>query len=192
MKNDQAKTIALAVASMFAADTGIDKAQNAAYHGMAKFLKAAPLNDADYLKAFKAQLFKAYGEDMKDPAQSRWNIISNARRVAHGGVKNEVTVKGKGVAALVTIIDKATTLKDLKRELSDAVPSALKGASGGKRKGAGKKAKADTQTLRLPKTMSQEAAFAAARKVLEFCMTQFVKPSDPRSTPIAECIKALA
>lgn len=192
MKTDRTKAIAAAVASMFAADSGIDKAQNVAYHGMAKFLKAAPLNDADYLKAFKAQLFKAYGEDMKDPAQTRWNIVANARRVAHGGVKDEVTVKGKGMAALVGIIDKADTLKGLKQALSDAVPPGLKGASGGERKGSGKKAGKDTQTLRLPKTMTQEAAFAAARKVLEFCMTQFVKPSDPRSTPIAECIKALA
>lgn len=191
MKTDKLKAIASAVASMYAADMGIDKAQNAAYLGAAKFLRAAPLNDAEYLKAFKAQLFATYGEALKDAAQKRWNIIANARRVAHGGTRDEVTVKGKGVAALLVIVDKATSINDLKRALADAVPEGLKGKSGGKRKGAGQKATAKDATLRLPKSMTQDAAFAAARKVLEFCMVQFIKPSDPRAAPVSECIKAL-
>lgn len=179
-------------ASLFTAFTSTLKADNADYTTMAKTLKAFPLNDAEAVKELRAELLSAFGEDHKDAAQIRINIVHNARRVAYGGSKDGKPVRGKGAAVLVEIIDSVASLRELRKALAEAVPAGLKSEGhGGKR--SGKSAKKTGNAISIPKVATREEAFAAARKVLEFCRDTFTKPSETTLTErINAAIEALA
>jgi hypothetical protein len=69
-------------------------------------LKAFPLQDVDYAKAFRDELFKVFGEEHKDAAQFRLNIINNARKVAHGGEKDGKKIKGRGTAYMLEVLER--------------------------------------------------------------------------------------
>jgi hypothetical protein len=176
MKANQMKLVASAVALMFGAYNGTLKTDRADYDAVAKCLKAAPLNDAEYLKAMREQLTATFGEAHKDAAQIRWNIIRNARRVAYGGTADGKAIRGKGMPAMLDIVASVTSVRELKRALADAVPEQLKGKSGGDRKSGKGKGKANP--LKTPGNPTREQAFAAAKKILEFCRDKFVKPSE--------------
>lgn len=179
-----AQQIHTAVAMIFAAYVSTTKADGAEYKAMASTLKASPLNDAEWVKEFRADLLKTFGEDHKDAAQIRLNIVNNARRVAYGGSKDGKPVRGKGHAAMIECVESVATLRDLRKALSEAVPAALKAEGhGGKRNAkktgkTGKTGKPDKVRVDLPKETTREEAFAAARKVLEFVRDKFTKPSE--------------
>jgi hypothetical protein len=54
--------------------------------------------------------------------------------------------------------------------------------SGGKRTGSGRKGDKSASGISIGKVTNRAQAFAAARKVLEFCMTEFVKPGEKSLT----------
>jgi hypothetical protein len=178
----KANTIHAAVLALFASYNAASKADNADYLAMMKVLKTVPLNDADSVKELRTDLFAAFGEQHKDAAQIRVNIINNARRVAFGGMRDDKPVKGKGSATMLEVCATVDSIRELKRALSDAVPAALKGASGGNKKSG--KGKGKAQPFRIPATATAEQAFAAAVKVLEFVRTHFVKPSETTETEV--------
>lgn len=192
MKTKQASSIAHAVSAMFAAFAGLVKVEKADYMAVAAVVKAAPLNDADYCKALRAELFAKFGEAHKDAAQIRWNIINNARRVAYGGSRDGKAIRGKGHAAMLEVLTSTDSVRELKRAMADAVPAQLKGESGGDRK-SGKSGKSGklANPLSVPKVATREEAFAAARKVLEFVRDKFIKPSETdvteRINKVLEC-----
>lgn len=193
MKTTQAETVAVAVAAIFAAYTAGADAALSEVKAFGKVLRAAPLGDAEWVTACKAELTKVFGDAHKDAMQYRLNILNNARRIAHGGEKDGRKVKGKGTAAVVAVLDGCDSMRDLKAAMAEAVPAALKGKAGGKRKGAGKtSAKGKANGISIGKVATREEAYAAARKVLEFCRDQFTPPSDgKRSKAIDSCIAAL-
>lgn len=194
MNTKQAETVAVAVAAMFAAYAEGAKAQETEVKAFGKVLRAAPLGDAEWVTACKAEMTRVFGESHKDAMQYRLNILNNARRIAHGGEKDGRKVKGKGMAAVLVVLDGANSMRDLKADMAEAVPAGLKGKAGGKRKGAGKKGAkgAKASAISIPKVATREEAYAAACKVLEFCRDQFTPPSDSkRSKVIDQCIAAL-
>lgn len=158
----------------------------------AKVVKALPLGDAAKIKEFRDALFAAFGEVHKDAAQYRLNIVNNAAKVAHGGTsKGNRKIKGKGMPAVLQILDGAASMRELKPAMAEAVPEALKPDSGGARTGSGRKGKANGKSkgsaVSVPKVATREEAFAAARKVLEI-VGKFLKPSDRK---ISAAVKAL-
>lgn len=189
-----AKQIHTAVAMIFAAYVSTTKADGAEYKAMASTLKASPLNDAEWVKEFRNDMLKTFGEDHKDAAQIRLNIVNNARRVAYGGSKDGKAIRGKGHAAMVEVIESVASLRELRKALADAVPAGLKSEGhGGKRTGKNAK-KADAKnSVSVPKVATREEAFAAARKILEFVRDKFTKPSETDlTTKVNACIEALA
>lgn len=192
MNANQLKAIHVAVLALFTAYNGMAKADGIEYKAMANVLKTAPLNDADYVKALRDDMLTTFGEAHKDAAQKRINVLNNARRVAYGGTKDGKAIRGKGHAAMLEVVNSVSTFRDLRTALSDAVPATLKGASGGDRKtGKGKKG-AKANPLSVPKVATREEAYAAARKVLEFCRDKFTKPSETGITEaIDKCIAVL-
>ena len=88
------------VAGCFKAFNATTKTEAADYHATVALLKATPLADADAVKVVRDDLFATFGEDHKDAAQIRVNILNNARRVAFGGTKDGKAIKGKGAAAM--------------------------------------------------------------------------------------------
>lgn len=188
-----AKQIHTAVAMIFAAYVSTTKADGAEYKAIASTLKSAPLNDAEWVKEFRNDMLKTFGEDHKDAAQIRLNIVNNARRVAYGGTKDGKAIRGKGHAVLVEVIESVASIRELRKALSEAVPSALKSEGhGGKRNGKAAK-KTDTKAISIPKVGTREEAFAAARKILEFVRDKFTKPSETDlTTKVNACIEALA
>jgi hypothetical protein len=168
---------------LFGSYVNAAKTERADYEAMIAVLKTVPLNDAEYLKELRGDLFTMFGEAHKDAAQGRVNIINNARRVAFGGMRDDKPIKGKGQAAMLEVCGTVDSIRELRKALAEAVPAALKGASGGNRKsGKGKSAKA--QPFRIPATATAVQAFAAAVKVLEFVRTHFVKPSETTETEV--------
>jgi hypothetical protein len=188
--NTQAfKSLHVSVVAMFSAFAAYNKVEGADYKAVAAVLKSAPLNDADAVKALRDDILVTFGEPHKDAAQIRINCINNARRVAYGGLKDGKAIRGKGHAAMLEIVATVASVRELKKALAEAVPEALKGASGGDRKtGKGKKGKA----LSTPQVATREEAFAAARKILEFARDKFTKPSETEITEsINKCIALL-
>lgn len=168
------------------------KTDAADYTATVALLKATPLNDADAVKVVRDDLFATFGEDHKDAAQIRVNIINNARRVAHGGTKDGKAIKGKGPAAMYELCATVASVRELRKVLAENVPEALKGASGGDKKSAKAKGK-PAAAISVPKVATREEAFAAARKILEFVRDKFTKPSETvLYAQINETIKALA
>lgn len=189
-----AKQIHTAVALIFSAYVATTKTGRADYEALARCIKAAPLNDAEWLKAFRDDMLATFGEDHKDAAQIRINVLNNARRVAYGGSKDGKAIRGKGAAAMVEIVESVTSIRELRKALADAVPAALKSDKGhGGKRNAKKTGKADKLRVDLPKETTREEAYEAARKVLEFCRDTFTKPSETDITAkINACIEALA
>lgn len=193
MNTKQTKALHLTIAAMFAAFNATTKTEAADYKATAALLKTAALNDAEIVKAIRDDLFTTFGEEHKDAAQIRVNIVNNARRVAYGGTKDGKAIRGKGMSAMLEIVATVASVRELRKALSEAVPEALKGASGGDKKSGKKTTKTKTADLsRLPKDVTSEQAMTAARKILEFILTKFVKPSEvERTESINQCIAVL-
>lgn len=188
------KALHVSVVAMFAAFNAATKTERADYDAVAKFLRTLALNDADVVKAAREDLFATFGEAHKDAAQIRVNIVNNARRVAFGGTKDGKAIRGRGHAFMLETVASVASIRELKKALAEAVPAALKGESGGDRKGKAKgKAKGDKASpFRVPSDATQEQAMNAARKILEFIRTKFVKPSEvERTEVINKCIEVL-
>lgn len=189
------KQIHTAVALIFSAYVATTKTGRADYEAMARCLKAAPLNDADWLKAFRDDMLTTFGEEHKDAAQIRINVLNNARRVAYGGSKDGKAVRGKGAAAMIEIVESVASIRELRKALAEAVPAALKSEKGhgGKRNGKSAKKTDGKSKISVPQVATREEAYEAARKVLEFCRDKFTKPSETDITAkINACIEALA
>jgi hypothetical protein len=152
MNAKQQKALHTSIAAMFAAFSATTKTDRADYDATARLLKTAPLNDADVVKAIRADLFETFGEAHRDAAQIRVNILNNARRVAYGGTKAGKAIRGKGHATLLEVVASVASVRELKRALADAVPEALKGVSGGDRKTKGKtKGKNKSDAISVPR-----------------------------------------
>lgn len=193
MTTKNLKHLHVAVLAMFAAYNATTKTEAADYKAVAAVLKTAPLADAEAVKAIRDDLFATFGEDHKDAAQIRVNILNNARRVAFGGSKDGKAIRGKGMPAMLEIVSSVASVRELRKALAEAVPGELKGASGGKRTGKKNAKKTGSADLsRLPKDVTSEQAMTAARKILEFIRTKFVKPSEVERTEcINKCIEVL-
>ena len=193
MKPAQLKALHVSVAAVFAAYTSFNKAEESDYSAMAKLLKAAPLNDAECVKALRDDFLATFGEAHKDAAQKRINIINNARRVAFGGTKDGKAIRGKGMPAMLEVVASVKSIRELRIALADAVPEALKSERGGDRtKGKGKgKGKGNANPVSIPKVANREDAFAAAAKILGF-VQKYLKPSDGELVPaVAKCLELL-
>lgn len=174
------------IAAMFNAYNAAQKSERSDYDACAKFLRSIALNDAEVVKVARDDMLTTFGEAHKDAAQIRVNIMYNARRVAFGGTKDGKAIRGKGHAAMLEVVASVASVRELRKALSEAVPDALKAAGhGGDRKG--KKSAKKSNAMSIPKVATREEAFAAARKVLEFCRDKFTKPSE---TNITERINA--
>lgn len=188
-KHVQLHTLVAACLKAFGATT---KAEGADYNATMALVKATELNDAEVVKVVRDDLFATFGEEHKDAAQIRVNIINNARRVAFGGTRDGKAIKGKGRAHMLEICATVSSVRELKKALAENVPEALKGASGGDKKSAKATGKAPNP-LSVPKVATREEAFAAARKILEFCRDKFVKVSETKTTEAInaalECLK---
>jgi hypothetical protein len=178
MKTQSLKTMHTAITMLFAAYKVSAKSERSDYDAMMRVVKTAPLQDAEQMKAVCKDTFETFGEAHKDAAQIRVNILNNARKVAHGGAKDGKHIKGKGVATLLEVCASVSSIRELKKALSDAKPDALKGESGGDRKGKKGKGAKTSNPLSVPKVATREEAMAAARKILEFVRDKFTKPSE--------------
>ena len=179
------------VAACLKAFNATVKTDGADYSATVALLKATALNDAEVVKVVRDDLFGTFGEEHKDAAQIRVNILNNARRVAYGGTKDGKAIRGKGMPAMLEICATVSSVRELKKVLAENVPEALKGASGGdKKSGTGKKKAGNP--LSVPKVATREEAFAAARKILEFVRDKFTKPSETKTyEAIAACLEVL-
>lgn len=167
------------IAAMFAAFQTSTKSERADYDATCKLLKSAPLNDAEMVKLIRDDVFTTFGDAHKDAAQIRINIINNARRVAFGGTKDGKAIRGKGMSAMLEVAASVASVRDLKSAMSEAVPEQLKGKSGGDRKSGKSKGKGKGATVvAVPKDATRAQAFEAARKVLAFCLSTYIKPSE--------------
>lgn len=184
MKPNQLKSLHTSVLNVFTAYTSATKAEGADHAAMVKLLRAAPLNDAEAVKAIRDDMLTTFGEPHKDAAQIRINIVNNARRVAFGGMKDGKAIRGKGMSAMLEVADSVASIRELKKALADAVPESLKSERGGDRKSAKKTGAEDKRSpLSIPKVATREKAFEAARKILEFVRDKFTKPSDTELIP---------
>lgn len=173
-----AKQLHTLISAMFAAYNATMKTERADYNATMALLKAVPLNDAEAVKVTRDDLFATFGEEHKDAAQIRVNIINNARRVAFGGTKDGKAIRGKGQATMLELAESVQSVRELRKVLSENVPEALKGKAGGDKKTGKGKGKAPANPMSVPKVATREEAFAAARKVLEFVRDKFTKPSE--------------
>lgn len=186
------KALHVSIALMFSAYIATTKTDGADYKAVANLLKTAPLADGAAVKVIREDLFTTFGETHKDAAQIRWNIVKNAVRVAFGGDRDGKTIKGKGVAHMLQIVVGVDSIRELRKALAEEVPTGLKGKSGGKTRGKKAKKTGAADLSRLPKDVTAEQAMTAARKILEFIRTKFVKPSEvERTNAINACVKAL-
>lgn len=193
MNSSKLKSLHVSIVAMHAAFVATTKTEASDYKATVALLKTAPLADADCVKAIRDDLFTTFGEAHKDAAQIRVNIVNNARRVAFGGTKDGKAIRGKGMAFMLETCGTVASVRELRKALAEQVPDGLKGEAGGKRKGKGKaKGTKSADLSRLPKDVTAEQAMAAARKILEFIRTKFVKPSETdRTETINKCIAAL-
>lgn len=191
-QSQQLKTLHATVVALWTTYNAALKADGADYSTMAKLLKTTPLSDNVIFKGVCEDVFATFGESHKDAAQIRVNIIRNARRVAYGGRKDEKDIKGKGMTHMLQIVAGVDSIRELRKALAEEVPAGLKGKSGGKTRGKAAKKTATADLSRLPKDVTSEQAMEAARKILEFIRTKFVKPSEvERTNAINACVKAL-
>jgi hypothetical protein len=174
------------------------------YQAFAEVLKAAPLNDAPSMLALCTDLRETYGDAHVDAAQIRINILNNARKVAHGGVKDKHAVGGLGRGAMLEALESVASIRELKKAMAAAKPEGLKDARGGDTKSAdkGKGAKAATKAGKaasVPKTRTE--AIAAAIQVLEFVEKHFLLAGSDAGTigavdsaiaSLAACLKQAA
>lgn len=192
MTSSKLKALHVSIVAMFAAFGATTKTEAADYKATLALLKTAPLADADCVKAIRDDLFTTFGDAHKDAAQIRVNIVNNARRVAFGGTKDGKAIRGKGMAFMLETCASVASVRELRKALAEQVPAELKGDAGGKRKGKGKGKKSTGDLSRLPKDVTAEQAFAAARKILEFIRTKFIKPSEvERTETINKAIEVL-
>jgi hypothetical protein len=181
------------VAGCFKAFNATTKTERADYDATVALIKATPLADAEAVKVVRDDLFATFGEDHKDGAQIRVNILNNARRVAHGGTKDGKAIKGKGAAAMLELCATVVSVRELRKVLAENVPEALKGKAGGdKKSGKGTGKGKVVSPLSVPKVATKEEAYAAARKILEFVRDKFTKPSETeRYAAINACLETL-
>ncbi len=184
-KNTNVKTLAAAnlvklgtlITADFRAMLAEGKAGQSVLASFRAVIEAAPLNDAKALTALKEDIKLKFGEEYVDKYQIRATILTNARKVVHGGTKGKgtdaVTVAGRGRQALTDVLDKASTFAELRKLMSAAKPEALKEVTS---EGSAKaKAKALAASKKAGKVNSTDlpsdraGAFEAAASILQFC-----------------------
>ena len=182
-----AKAAKLAIMADFRACMGEVKAGQTAYTACTAMIKAAPLSSPTALAMFRKDLAIVFA-NYPDKLALRNTLLSNAVKVAHGGVKNKHVVAGRGIAALDEAMDKVKSLRDLRVALVDAKPVGLKevtAATGDKAKSAKKsdaknlaQKPSDVNTQAMP--TDKPSALQAACKVLRFCESFFQPGADAR------------
>lgn len=160
--------------------------QNAAKAGVTEYeafkavMLAVELKDLKKVSAACADIRKTFGEANEASAAIRCTMLMNARKIEHGGIKDKVVVKGLGRPALIKAIESVSSIRALRKALSDAKPSAMTDNRGGDTKAKGKKAtpkpaanvKHIDEGLDIP--LDKHAAIEAAIKVLQYVATNFL------------------
>jgi hypothetical protein len=181
--------------ALIIADFKAVAAEGAAGEKATQTLKAL-LTAIDYsapgaVNAVLVDLQKTYGETFPAKLAIRKTLIANAKKVVCGGVKDKHVVQGRGVQVLRDAVAKSAGLNDLRSNVSEAKPEALKDARGSTKKPSAPltTSKVNTQPSGhigdLPKTAPD--AFAASQRMLVALESYFV-PSD---AAILEQIEAL-
>jgi hypothetical protein len=186
VKVPKAKAItyhALIVADFKAAQNA-GKAGVSEYQAFKAVLMAINLKDTAEIKAAQADIKATFGEAMTSSATIRCTMISNARKVEHGGTVDKQVIKGAGRQALVTAVDSVNSIRELRKAVATAKPSAMKDNRGGNTAKPVVKAKAKpaqgvkhlAEGLDVPE--SRPDAIQAAIKVLEFVATNYLTMTD--------------
>lgn len=174
---------------------GAEKAGQTMFQAFAGLLLALRLNDAVQVNMVCQDMFATYGDAGKDAAQIRVNLINNARKVEFGraATKDKPAVKGRGRATLVSTVHSVTSIRELRKALTEAKPEGLKDSRGGSNKKAEVKPDAKASKSNIVELPSKKAdAFEAACKVLEFC-EKFLSPGTDASLlgVLSGAVKAL-
>lgn len=139
-------------------------------------------------------LLQVYGEHYPAKLAIRKTLVSNARKVVCGGIKDKHLVAGRGMTVLRNAVEKAANLNELRKAISEAKPEGLrespKAASGTPKAAPASTAiKMPVFTGTLP--TARPDAFAAAQKMLA-SLESFFKPSDSKALQAIEaCIGML-
>jgi hypothetical protein len=117
---------------------GVASANTSMLTTLKVIMNTSPLNDAQVMLLYLGKggtLDSMCGESRKAAASYARKIVNNAIKVAYGaaGTKNKPAVKGKGIAAVRAVCEKATGLNVLADLMCKAKPEALKSAQGGDR-----------------------------------------------------------
>lgn len=149
------------------------------YQAFKAVLLAIKLDNPREIKSAQADIKKTFGEASADAATMRCTMINNAKKVEFGAVIDKRQIKGAGRAALVTAVDSVTSIRELRKALAGAKPSALKDNRGGIKTPAKvekpkqvKGLKHIADGLDIPENKAD--AIAAAVKVLEFVATNYL------------------
>jgi hypothetical protein len=167
------------IAADFKAVKNTGRADVTEYAAFKSVLLAAPLSDLAGLRAVQFDIKQTFGDAFKDAASIRCTMLSNARKVEHGGTVDKQVIKGKGRAALLEAVDSVQSIRELRRVLTAAKPEALKDSRGGATTPpttVKPKTDKNSKTLAPSVTVPTERAeaLAAAVKVLEFVAAEFL------------------
>jgi hypothetical protein len=164
------------------------KAGVTVYSAFRAVVEAAPLNDAKALTSMLQDMKLVFTDEHVDKFSIRATIINNARRVVHGGTKDKHVIQGRGRQALIEALDSVSSLRDLRKAMSEAKPEALKEVKSAPdaRAKASSKAKADKKPADagiLP--ANRLDAFKAACAVLK-AIENFFNPSQAAQLQLIE------
>lgn len=145
------------------------KAGQTVYSAFAALLRAIPYAAPGAVASVLADQMKVFGDAYPDKLAIRKTIIQNARKVATGGKAGDKHVTGKGDAAVHAVLDTCTSLRDLRKAMSEAKPEALKDARGATKKPVSAKTKPDAVKPSEPVVKKAPDAFQAAVSILRQC-----------------------
>jgi hypothetical protein len=161
------------IENLFDAHINAGLAGETEYSALAGLIRAIPWANNDAVIQAQVDVKFVYGEDHADGAQIIVNILNNCRKVAMGGKKDDKVIQGRGIPVMLEVLDTVSSIRELKKAMAEHKPEALKGKSGGKRKGSGKESKKPGKAV----SMTRSDVFAEGIKLLELIQT-FLKPSD--------------
>lgn len=174
---------AKAIDSLRDASDGINKAQGAERIALVAFIKSVELGNAAQFNLTEAYLKNHFGEARAVAAGHYLNLLRNARKVEAGGTKGKTVVKGRGRAAMLEVLNKGTSLAELKKGMSEAKPEGLKEAppSADSKSVKVAKAKQAKTPVNAGLPTKREDVFMQACKLLELCET-FLKAGTDAET----------
>lgn len=182
----------------FKAMQNAGKAGISEYQAFKAVLLAVDLNNPREIKSAQADIKKTFGDASADAATMRCTMLNNAKKVEFGAIVDKRQIKGAGRAALVSAVDSVSSIRELRKAIAAAKPSALKDNRGGVKTPAKvekpkqvKGLKHIADGLDIPEERSE--AIAAAVKVLEFVATNYLSISANQDalTSTYETIKQL-